>query len=281
MPKRTPCQSTHFHLLVKAGLRRIRNRLGEPDKDGRRRPIPIKGSEFDIDLLIPAVSQSPDVSFLPGEIGLEISRWDRLAVNPETFETNVPGIFAGGDFVTGPRDVIRVIADGRKAALSIHTYLSGERLEKRPGYFTPVPEMKIEPDLEKIPRQKMSTLPVEERKSFDREVELGFSKEEAVREAQRCLQCHAFTVFDRTKCIPCHATGYDPEKKTYKEENVGCEACHGPGERHQDTMMGRDALEGGKIARENGLKACTRCHTAHIGKEEHMALARKGLLIYP
>jgi len=188
-----------------SGLRCIRNRLGEADKDGRRRPIPIEGSEFDIDidLLIPAVSQSPDISFLPEEIGLEMSRWDRLAVNPETFETNVPGIFAGGDFVTGPRDVIRVIADGRKAALSIHTYLTGETPQKSPPYFTPVSAITIEPNLEKIPRQKMDMVPVEERKSFDREVELGFSKEQAVREAQRCLQCHIFTIFDRKKCILC------------------------------------------------------------------------------
>jgi len=188
-----------------SGLRCIRNRLGEPDKDGRRRPIPIDGSEFDIDidLLIPAVSQSPDISFLPEVIGLEISRWDRLAVNPETFETNVHGIFAGGDFVTGPRDVIRVIADGRKAALSIHTYLSGEKFKRRPPYFTIVSEVEIEPDVEKIPRQKMDTLPVQERKSIDKEVELGFSKEVAVKEALRCLQCHIFTIFDRTKCILC------------------------------------------------------------------------------
>ncbi len=86
---------------------------------------------------------------------------------------------------------------------------------------------------------------------------------------------------DKTKCTPCHATGYDPESKTYKEKNVGCEACHGPGEKYQEMMMGRDALEGGKIARENALKACTRCHKAHITKEEHISLARKGLLLYP
>ena len=188
-----------------SGLRCIRNRLGEPDKDGRRRPFPIEGSEFDldIDLLIPAVSQSPDISFLPDEIGLEISRWDRLAVNAETFETNVHGIFAGGDFVTGPRDVIRVIADGRKAARSIHTYLSGEVPKNTPPHFTLVSEVQIEPDLEKIVRQKMETIPVKERKSMDKEVELGFSKETAVREAVRCLQCHIFTIFDRTKCILC------------------------------------------------------------------------------
>ena len=86
---------------------------------------------------------------------------------------------------------------------------------------------------------------------------------------------------DKTKCIPCHATGYNLEKKTYKEENVGCEACHGPGGKYQEMMMGAEALEGGKIARENALKACTRCHHPHLAKEEHIALARKGLLPYP
>jgi len=188
-----------------SGLRCIRNRPGEPEKDGRRRPVPIEGSEFDMetDLLIPAVSQSPDISFLPEEIGLEISRWDRLAVNPQTFETNVQGIFAGGDFITGPRDVIRVIADGRRAALSIHSYLSGEKIEKRPAIFKPVHEIEIEPELEKISRQRMDTLPVEKRKSIREEVELGYSREVARQEALRCLKCHLFTIFDRKKCILC------------------------------------------------------------------------------
>ncbi len=188
-----------------SGIRCIKNRLGEPERDGRRRPVPIEGSEFDIDidLLIPAVSQSPDISFLPEEIGLEISKWDRLVVNPGTFETNVPGIFAGGDFVTGPRDVIHVIADARKAALSIHQYLSGETFLETPSFFTPVPEVKIDLDMEKIPRQRMKTLPIKERREFEKEVELGFTKEEAETEAKRCLQCHLFTVFDRTKCILC------------------------------------------------------------------------------
>ena len=86
---------------------------------------------------------------------------------------------------------------------------------------------------------------------------------------------------DKSKCIPCHATGYDPEKKTYLEKNVGCEACHGPGEKYQEMMMGTNAQEGGKTAKENALKSCTRCHHPHIGKEKHVALARKGLLAYP
>ena len=86
---------------------------------------------------------------------------------------------------------------------------------------------------------------------------------------------------DRTKCIPCHATGYDPGKKTYLEKNVGCEACHGPGEKYQEMMMGTNAQEGGKIAKENALKSCARCHRPHIEKEEHVTSARKGLLAYP
>ncbi len=86
---------------------------------------------------------------------------------------------------------------------------------------------------------------------------------------------------DKTKCTPCHATGFDPEKKIYKEENVGCEACHGPGEIYQDMMSGKDPEEGGKIARENALRSCTRCHKAHVSKEEHIGLARKGALPYP
>ncbi len=86
---------------------------------------------------------------------------------------------------------------------------------------------------------------------------------------------------DQTKCFPCHATGYDPEKKTYTEKNVGCEACHGPGEKYQEMMMGANAQEGGKIAKENALKSCPRCHHPHTGKEEHITLARKGQLPYP
>jgi formate dehydrogenase beta subunit len=96
-----------------------------------------------------------------------------------------------------------VVADGRKAALSIHNYLSEEGFKKRPAYFTEIPEVQIDSNLEKIPRQRMDTLPVQERKSIDGEVELGFSKEAAIKEAIRCLQCHIFTIFDRTKCILC------------------------------------------------------------------------------
>jgi formate dehydrogenase major subunit len=171
------------------GIRCIRNRLGEPDESGRRRPVP---------------SQSPDISFLPEEVGLEVSKWDRLVVDPDTFQTNVTGIFAGGDFVTGPRDVIRVIADGRRTAVSIDLSLSGgKELRKREAFFTPVGDISLERDLEKIPRHRMPTLPPGRRDSLHEEVDLGFSRGEAIEEAKRCFQCYIFTIFDRKKCILC------------------------------------------------------------------------------
>lgn len=143
-------------------------------------------------------------------------------------------------------------------------------------------------------------LPVEESPSKT----IFFQEEAAYVGSESCIGCHedlhkkhvevwrkslmatkAFSPIksekDKIKCIPCHATGYDPEKKTYKEENVACEACHGPGEKYQEMMMGANAQEGGKIAKENALKSCTRCHHPHIGKEEHITLARQGQLNYP
>ncbi len=189
-----------------SGIGCVRNRLGEPDDSGRRRPIPIEGSEFavPVDVVIPAVSQSPDISFLPEEIGLEMSKWARLVVDPDTFQTNIPGIFAGGDFVTGPRDVIRVIADGRRAAVSIDLFLSDKKTaQKKQAFFTPVEAIDIERNLERIPRHRMLTLPAGRRDSLHEEVDLGFSREEAVEEAKRCFQCYIFTIFDRKKCILC------------------------------------------------------------------------------
>jgi mono/diheme cytochrome c family protein len=113
----------------------------------------------------------------------------------------------------------------------------------------------------------------------------SFNKEQINVWRKSLMATKAFSLIrgekDKTKCIPCHATGYDPEKKTFEEKNVGCEACHGPGEKYQAMMMGANAQEGAKIAKGNALKSCTRCHHPHIGKEEHIALARKGRLPYP
>jgi len=86
------------------GMKCIKMELGEPDASGRRRPVPMEGSEYVIDAqtIVPAISQSADLSFLPKEHGLELSRWQTFEIDEQTGMTNVPGVFAGGDVVTGP-----------------------------------------------------------------------------------------------------------------------------------------------------------------------------------
>jgi len=110
------------------GLQCIRMRLAEPDASGRRRPIPIPGSEFfvEADTVIAAVGQAPDLSFLPPDSALERTRWERLVVDENRLATNLPGVFAGGDFVSGPGMVIDAIAAGRRAAIAIDKYLKGD-----------------------------------------------------------------------------------------------------------------------------------------------------------
>ena len=107
------------------GMKCIKMELGEPDASGRRRPVPMEGSEYVIDAqtIVPAISQSADLSFLPKEHGLELSRWQTFEIDEQTGMTNVPGVFAGGDVVTGPGIAIDAIAGGKQAAAGIHTYL--------------------------------------------------------------------------------------------------------------------------------------------------------------
>jgi NADPH-dependent glutamate synthase beta subunit-like oxidoreductase/Na+-translocating ferredoxin:NAD+ oxidoreductase RNF subunit RnfB len=106
------------------GMEVIQCELGEPDDSGRRRPVPIEGSEFHIaaDLIVPAISQRPDISCLPKDHGFDISRWDSFEVDERTLQTNKPGIFSGGDAVTGPATVVEAVAAGQLAASSIHAY---------------------------------------------------------------------------------------------------------------------------------------------------------------
>lgn len=109
-----------------SGIVCAKMRLGKLDASGRRSPIPVEGSEFEVetDLVIPAISQEPDLSFLPEGHGLEISKWSSLVVNEKTMATNRQGVFAGGDDVTGPATVIEAIRAGHIAAESMKAFLS-------------------------------------------------------------------------------------------------------------------------------------------------------------
>ncbi|UCD84681.1 MAG: FAD-dependent oxidoreductase, partial [Deltaproteobacteria bacterium] len=172
----------------------IRMELGEPDESGRKRPVPIKGSEFRIeaDMIIPAIGQAPELSFLP-EGKFKLSRRGTLEVDQISLETNIPGIFAGGDAVKGPATIIEAMAAGRRASHSIDRYLSGEDLKtNREDEFLTTTDAPLDIDLprvEKRARQSVSVILVEERVGNFKEVELGFSEEEAVYEAERCLDC--------------------------------------------------------------------------------------------
>jgi NADH-quinone oxidoreductase subunit F len=170
----------------------IENELGEPDESGRRRPVPIQGSEFTVeaDTLITAIGQTPD---LGGLDRVTHDRRNRIRIDPETQRTDLEWIFAGGDAVTGPATVIEAVAAGKRAAKAIRRYLAGEGLEE-PAPI-PVPRMRVEvaeemteEEIAALTRPVMPTLAASERGSFEL-VELGFDEETARREAHRCLRC--------------------------------------------------------------------------------------------
>jgi len=175
------------------GVECLRTKLGDFDETGRRRPIPIKGSEFFIntDMIISATGERPDLSVLRNtEIGT--TGEGLIYVNQMTLETNVPGIFAGGDAVTGPATVIEALAAGRKAAISIHRYVSGQDLttggREKEGPFKSGLAMEVKGIISEK-RLVMPTLSVRQRHETFDEVELGFTREEAIKEAQRSLSC--------------------------------------------------------------------------------------------
>ncbi len=179
-----------------SALECIRMELGEIDRSGRRRPIPREGTEFTVELdnLFPAISQEPDISYLPGSNGFGISKWNSIEVDEETMVTGVDGVFAGGDVVTGPDTVPGAMGHGKLAAQSIHKYLSGEELT--PDYevtkstinVTPY-EMTAEEVETLISRPEMPCLKAADRIKTTEEVDLVLSDTDAINEAKRCLRC--------------------------------------------------------------------------------------------
>ena len=195
----------------------IRNKLGEPDASGRRSPVPIPGSEYTVpcETIIPAVSQAADLSFLPVEANFEVGR-GRLKVDPATYATNIRGVFACGDFVTGPTTMIESAGHGKKAAYAIDRYLAGRT------DVTVTPNVKITsswrhemPELyDVLPRQHIPVIPVSQRMpggredvilNFNTPVELGYATTAAVAESTRCLMCNYNIWFDPFRCVLCGA----------------------------------------------------------------------------
>jgi heterodisulfide reductase subunit A len=202
------------------GIQCIRMELGEPDASGRRRPVPIKGSEFtiNVDNVIIAVGQGVDKATLPEDV--DYTNWGTLSVDSITLQTNIDGVFAGGDVVSGPADVIAAVTAGKEAAISIDRYLRGHDLrEGRPEIREKVKDVPKEGVVEKE-RADMPTLGLGKRKGFD-EVELGFDEKTAIEEAKRCLNCAVCSECRECEKV-CEPQAIDHEiQDEISEEDVG------------------------------------------------------------
>jgi formate dehydrogenase major subunit len=177
----------------------IRMELGTPDETGRARPVPLPGSEFSVDatMVIAAIGQSVAVEALQGT-GIALSKRG-IAANPQTLATNIDGVFAGGDGVTGADLAVRAVAAGKLAAVSIDQYLGGRRVQGDPEMLTVLMGKLGEPELAELfrsieasSRVSMPEIPIEQRiRTFD-EVELGLTDETVRTESGRCISCGCY-----------------------------------------------------------------------------------------
>lgn len=176
-----------------------RMRQGEPDAQGRRKPVPIPHNEFALlaDVVLVAIGEAPDPSFLPPGTSVEVAAWGGLLINPQTLATGAPGVFAAGDITYGPKTVINAAAHGRQAARSIHAYLR----KLPPTAVHEMPDDEIETastlpadgiitlDLRPTPRETMPLRSGDAARNRSVEFATGFTEEQARREASRCLRC--------------------------------------------------------------------------------------------
>ncbi len=181
------------------GMKCVRTEQGLPDETGRRRPVPIRGSEHFVpcDNVIFSVGQRAGLAFIPESAGVGVTRQQTIAINPNTLAATRQGVFAAGDATTGTSFVIEAVATGHQAAESINRYLRGEELEPAPGPELPVVELTraeieeqvVRGEVQVRPRVPMDELAVEERMSTFEEVVAGYTDEQAQAEAARCLAC--------------------------------------------------------------------------------------------
>jgi len=216
----TPKQIIGKNGKVKA-VECLRMRLGEPDESGRRRPIPIAFSEhqYEVDMVIPALGQVVETSVLPPELLSKEKRGPPLQVDPLTLETNIPGVFAGGDVATGPASIIEAVAAGKRAAVSMHRYLRGEDLRKdREEAIEETTWVKDWRLLEKKERRYESPIEKPHLSFEEARAYLEKLKRQARFEAFRCLGCGPCAeclasmdlcegdkaVVDEGKCVGCN-----------------------------------------------------------------------------
>jgi formate dehydrogenase major subunit len=179
------------------GIRMQKMRLGEPDASGRRKPVPIPGEEevLPVDTVIAAIGQRVKPAGLDG---VALGKRGTIAADEATFMTNIPGVFAGGDAVTGPKIAIEAVAQGKKAADVMISYLNGKTIPYKEPFLVEQTDLTAEDfaDREKADRVAMPHLSPDERRTNFAEVNLGLSEEAAIAEAKRCLECGCRDYFE-------------------------------------------------------------------------------------
>jgi formate dehydrogenase major subunit len=187
-------------IVMEDGMKKlncIRMELGEPDRSGRRRPIPIEGSNFEIeaDTIIGAIGQSTNTQFLYNDLPVKLNKWGDIEINGKTSQTSEINIFAGGDCVTGPATVIQAVGAGRRAAEAMHSFLMKGYVHEHHidyscsrGSLEDLPKWEFEV-MPRLNRAKMPALGVAERVDNFNEVETGLTEDQARKEARRCLKC--------------------------------------------------------------------------------------------
>jgi NADPH-dependent glutamate synthase beta subunit-like oxidoreductase len=158
------------------------------------------------DACILAIGQQPDLSFLSPADAVTLNPGGTIRVDPDTLATSAPGIFAGGDVAFGPRSLIEAVANGKRAAGSMHRFLSGEaaRLEAQIEIEKiPTSDYRMIAGFEIFDREGAPTLELGRRTGIA-EVESGYTEAAARRQAARCLACHVQTIYDPEKCVLCN-----------------------------------------------------------------------------
>jgi NADPH-dependent glutamate synthase beta subunit-like oxidoreductase len=221
------------------GLKCLRARLAEPDEKGRRKPVPVEGSEhvIEVDAVVSAIGQRVDRMGLESVEGLHWTKWGTLVADTVTSATSAEGIFSGGDVVLGPATVVEAIGAGKRAADGIDRYLRGLPQPKMP----PVPARRMRVALTQVPatskmtirRPEMPLLGPERRRVTFQQVELGYDEATAKQEAKRCLRCDickrcgkCVTVCRDKMGIDALQFGYlDFESRGFTDYRVTAERC--------------------------------------------------------
>ena len=187
------------------GVECLKMSLQEVEGGGRPRPVPIPGSEFILKcgILIGAIGQQVDTDFNDGDNGCDLERWGTIRANEKTLETSIPGVFAGGDVVTGPWTAIGSIAQGKRAAMAIDRKIRSGKADSAEFHFHSfkhdfhdVTKGELVGDAVVAPRQKLPELPPKERICDFREVEQGYGDDQVDVETSRCLECGCVEYYD-------------------------------------------------------------------------------------